>query len=256
MDYKYVPPPALAARRSTLSGGETVQKRFEQTLAYGAGTADGGRDLGKRFEGVRLYDEKPLARPRATSEYGSKGRQLKVNLNSYAPSPPESPAIVDSVPLPPYSESVDPSQQTYKVHLTDYRPLPAFTGKPEKPVHPDSEFAPALPEKLGEATPTAPPTEVATVKTSYSLGSAPPPSMELPGKAPPTHHTPSSYPPPHPASVANPNPVSYQPSPAKFQYYPPQQYAPPTDTPTSVAPPAPNGSKSKRVDNIVIVIFT
>ena len=267
MDYKYTLPPTLAARRSTLAAGEKVQKRFEQVLDYGSGTADGGRDLGKRFEGMRVYDDEKetataSARPRSGSDITPKSRQFQVNFTGYAPSPPESPSIQDSDPLPPYSEKVYPPVQgqhhdMYKVNLTDYNPSPVFAAeKPVSRIESDSGIPPKYP-------PTVPPTtsayvgEVVTAKVSYSLGSAPPPAL-------PTSQYPSTsssyqadssspYPPPSAttattttagATTFNPNPISYQPSPSAIQSsYPPppppsqpaqQQYQsyPPTAPPT------------------------
>ena len=248
MEYTYTLPPTLAARRTTLAGGERVQKRFEQVLDYGSGTADGGRDLGKKFEGMRVYDgEKVTARPRSGSDVTAKSRQFKVNLTAYAPSPPESPGIQDSDPLPPYSEKVYPQVQgqpdAYKVNLTDYSPSPVFAEKPVSRIETDSANfgVPDIPPKY---SPTAPPTnthvgEVARAKESYSLGSAPPPPSS---QAPPTSSS-SPYPPPTATTTAgattfNPNPVSYQPSPGTIQSsYPPPPPAPPSQQQYQSYPP-------------------
>ncbi len=246
MDYKYTLPPTLAARRSTLAAGERVQKRFEQTLDYGSGTADGGRDLGKKFEGMRVYgDQKPTAvRPRSGSDVTPKSRQFQVNLTSYAPSPPESPSIKDSDPLPPYSEKAYPPQvpgqqhhDMYKVNLTDYNPSPVFAA--EKPVSRIENDSGDLdgPPKYSKTPPTSPPTtntyvgEVVTAKVSYSFGLAPPPTSSS-YQATPTDSSSSPYPPPTTtaSTTFNPNPVSYPPPPQpaqqQYQSYPPT--APPT----------------------------
>ena len=270
MEYKYTLPPTLAARRSTLAAGERVQKRFEQVLDYGSGTADGGRDLGKRFEGMRVYDdEKAASRPRSGSDVTVKSRQFQVNLATYAPSPPESPSIQDSDPLPPYSEKAYPQIQgqpdMYKINLTDYNPSPVFaTEKPVSRVETDSTNF-DIPPKYSETPPTAPPTtntyvgEVATAKTSYSLGSAPPPAPST-SQAPPTSSsyqaTPtdsssSPYPPPSAtttttasATTFTPNPVSYQPSPGTIQSsYPPPPPQPAQQQYQSYPPTAPPAGK-------------
>ena len=264
MEYKYTLPPTLAARRSTLAAGERVQKRFEQVLDYGSGTADGGRDLGKKFEGMRVYDDEKAtaaaaARPRSGSDITAKSRQFQVNLTTYAPSPPESPGIKDSDPLPPYSEKVYPppvpGQQhhdMYKVNLTDYNPSPVFAG--EKPVSRIESDGGDLdgPPKYSETPPTAPLTtnthvgEVVTAKVSYSLGSAPPPSSQAPYQATPTDSSSSPYPPPAPSATTttttagtttfNPSPASYPPpppQPAQQQY---QSSYPPTAPPAGKIP--------------------
>ena len=239
MEYTYVLPPTLAARRSTLTSGEKVQKRFEQILDYGAETADGGRDLSKRFEGMRVYDETVEGRARSASDVTNKGNQFKVDVTSYAPSPSNNPAsVVDNDPLPPYSEKVDPTQHGYKVHLTDYSPSPAFTTEKPTSAHVESDpsqIVPNIPPKYpGETTPTAPPTsvvgEVATATTSYSLGAAPPPSSQ-------PHSHPSPYP-PLPATTAatstfNPNPI--------MQPYASQQYQPYPPPPSALSPVPPPG---------------
>lgn len=276
MDYKYTLPPTLAARRSTLAAGEKVQKRFEQVLDYGLGTADGGRDLGKKFERMRVYDDEnkatstASARPLSWSDDTAKSRQLKVNLTTYAPSPPESPNIQDADPLPPYSEKLYPQMQgqqhdTYKVNLTDYNPSPVFTA--EKPVS-RIQSDPADPETPPTAAPPTTNTyvgEVATAKVSYSLGSAPPsaPPTSSSYQATPTDSSSSAPYPPPPltttttagATTFNPNPMSYQPSPGTVQSssYPPQpaqqQYQssyPPT------APPAGKGSLDRVIDSLAI----
>ena len=258
MDYTYTLPPALAARRSTLAAGERVQKRFEQVLDYGSGTADSGRDLGKKFEGMRVYDEKQTVRPRAGSDVTAKSRQFKVNLDTYAPSPPESPGVLDSDPLPPYTEKVDPQtlgHDVYKVNLTDYNPSPIFTEKPVSRIETDSTHfgMTGMPPKYSETPPTAPPTntyvgEVAAAAVSYSLGSAPPPpaSSQAPptsSQAPPTQSSP--YPPPTATTTAgattfNPNPVSYQPSSSTIQSYPPPPLQQQYQSYPPAAPPAGN----------------
>ena len=270
MDYTYVLPPALAARRSTLTAGEKVQKRFEQTVNYKAGAADGGRDLGKRFEGMRVYETE---RPRAGSDVTSMSRQFKVNLASYAPSPPSSPGVVDGDPLPPYSETTTADPSTFKVNLRDYRPSPAFAEKQEKPgLHAEpvsTHFASGGPPSYSDATkPNAPPIsgEMATASVTHTLGSAPPPASQPHNEAPPTQpvnpsysssSSTSPYPPLGPAATTaattfNPNPISsYQPSPNTMQSYPPQQYQsyppPPSRPSPAPAPSAAPGGKTASI---------
>lgn len=245
MDYTYRLPPALAARHSTLTAGEKVRKRFEQTDHYKGGA--GGRDLGKRFETMRVYDGSTTDWPRASTDVAASGHQFKVDLSSYAPSPPHSPGVLDSDSLPPYSEAVEPL--AYKVKLTDYNPSPAFTEKSKQAGHhvgSDNGGPPSYSDVATEVSAPVPIGEVATANVSYSLASAPPPPppSQHPSEAPLTSSSPLSTSSPYPAATSanatfNLNPISsYQPSPSIMQSYPPQQYHsyPPGPGPSTSSP--------------------